>query len=252
MTANAPETPTRPAWRRFLPLAVIVVLIAVVLQSGLAGLVNFDEIARRYADMTQWVDANPLLAFASTLVIYAAATSVSFPLAWLLTVAAGLLLGWAEGAAAVVLGATLGACTLFWATRLALADFFRARAGNILNKMADGFREDATSYLLFLRLAPVFPFTLVNVVPAILGVRFTTYAWTTLIGIIPGTIAYAFAGEGLRSIVGDRAAACAANVAPCGEPLAARDLVTTEIIIAFALLSLVSLLPVLLKRLRRR
>lgn len=251
MPQNEPKDAATPGWRRYVPLAIILILVGLVLQTGLAGFVSFDEIARRYAELDQWVTANPLLAFVATLVIYTASTAVSFPLAWLLTVAAGLLLGWAEASAAVVLGATIGACILFWATKLALADFFRARAGNALAKMADGFRGDAVSYLLFLRLAPVFPFTLVNVVPAILGVKFVTYAWTTLVGIIPGTVAYAFAGEGLRSIIGDRAAACAANIAPCGEPIAARDLVTTQIIIAFALLSLVALLPVLIKRFRK-
>jgi uncharacterized membrane protein YdjX (TVP38/TMEM64 family) len=117
--------------------------------------------------------------------------------------------------------------------------------------MADGFREDATSYLLFLRLTPLFPFWLVNAVPAILGVNFVTFAWTTFVGIIPGTVAFGFAGEGLRSIVADRAVACMAGIDPCGQPLAAGDLVTTEILIAFALLGLVSLLPVLLRRVRR-
>lgn len=117
--------------------------------------------------------------------------------------------------------------------------------------MGKGFREDATSYMLFLRLAPVFPFTLINVVPAILGVRLSTFAWTTFVGIIPGVTAYAFAGEGLRSIVSERAAACAIDQPPCGTALSPADLVTKEILIAFALLGVVSLLPVVLKRLRR-
>jgi uncharacterized membrane protein YdjX (TVP38/TMEM64 family) len=114
--------------------------------------------------------------------------------------------------------------------------------------MAEGFRSDAVSYMLFLRLAPVFPFILVNVVPAILGVPFVTYLWTTFVGIIPGVLAYTFAGEGLRSIVHDRAAACAANVPPCGTPLTAGDLLTPQIGIAFALLAMVSLIPIVVKR----
>jgi uncharacterized membrane protein YdjX (TVP38/TMEM64 family) len=182
--------------------------------------------------------------------IYAGATAVSFPAAWLLTVAFGLVFGWITASLIVVVGATAGAAILFWVARHGLADFFRHRAGNVMNKMAAGFREDATSYMLFLRLAPVFPFTLVNVVPAILNVSFSTFLWTTFVGIIPGVIAYSYAGEGLRSIVGERAAACAADIAPCGEALSPGDLVTREILIAFILLGIVSLIPVVLRRLR--
>lgn len=255
MGQSDPATPPPTAWLRLknlAPLGILLLVVALVFGLGLHRELSFDAIALRYAAMTGWVTGNPVLAFFGTLAVYAAATAISFPAGWLLTVTAGLVLGWVLGAMAVVLGATLGATLLFLATRLALADFFRARAGTALNRMAKGFREDAVSYMLFLRLAPVFPFTLVNVVPAILGVPLKIYLPTTLLGIIPGTVAYAFAGEGLRSIVADRAAACTADLPPCGAPLSPGDLITPQILIAFGLLGAVSLLPVLIKRLRGR
>lgn len=238
------------ALKRLIPLGILLAAIAVFFVSGLNRQITFDAIALRYGALAGWVEAQPLLAVLVAILAYALATSLSFPAAWLLTVTAGLLLGWVLASIAVTIGATLGACTLYFATKLALADFFRARAGNALNRMAEGFRQDAVSYMLFLRLAPVFPFTLVNVVPAILGVSFPIFAVTTALGIIPGVIAYSFAGEGLRSIVADRAEACAAGHPPCGAGLAASDLVTPQILIAFALLALVSLIPVVLKRMR--
>jgi len=243
---------SRPAWRRSLPLAVLALAVGAFFATGLHRSVSFDALALAYGHLTGWSAENPVIALLATAGIYMVATAVFFPAAWLLTVAAGLVLGWLAGTVAVVTGATAGAVLLFLATRLALADFFRARASGALTRMADGFRKDAASYMLFLRLAAVFPFWLVNVVPAILGVPLRTFGWTTLVGIIPGTVAYAFAGEGLRSIIGDRAQACLDNVAPCGEALSPRDLVTTEILIAFALLALVSLLPVALKWFRRK
>lgn len=236
---------------RFIPLLVLVVVIVAFFASGLHHKISFDEIAIRYGELSVLVGEHPVMSAFAAIGIYAAATAISFPAAWLLTVTVGLIFGWMVGGVFVTFGATLGACILFAAARYALADFFRAQAGGVLNRMAKGFRQDATSYMLALRLAPVFPFTLINVVPAILGVPFFTFAWTTFVGIIPGVIAYAYAGEGLRSIVVQRAEACAANVAPCGEALTPGDLVTPQILIAFALLGGVSLIPVLVKWLRR-
>jgi len=254
--ASTPDIPAR-SWprtllRRGLPLAVLAILIAAFFLTGLYEHISFDELALRYADLTGFVGDNFLAAFLAAAGFYALAVAVAFPAAWLLTVAYGLIFGWLVGAVVAVIGATIGASILFLIAGSLLADFFRKRAGNRLNAMADGFKQDAASYLLFLRLAPVFPFFLVNVVPAILGVSFVTYVWTTAIGIIPGAVAYSFAGEGLRSIIGQRAEACMQNIAPCGEALTPRDLVTTQILIAFTLLAVVSLLPVVIRRLRRR
>lgn len=245
----------RPAFSglvgRLLPLGVIVVAIVAFFAAGLDRLISFDEIARHYGAMNDLVATNPLAATLIAVGLYAAATAISVPAAWLFTVALGLVFGWAVGAVSAVIGATMGASLLFLAARTAFAPFFREKARGWVNALADGFRRDAASYLLFLRLVPAVPFTLLNVVPAILGVPFRTFFWTTFLGIIPGALAYAFAGEGLRSIVSDRAAACAQNVAPCGEPLRAGDLVTPQVLVAFILLGVVSLAPVLLRRMRR-
>ena len=236
--------------RRFVPILVVGVLAVAVFGSGLHRAIDFDAIASQYTSLQTYVGENPLVAGLAAVAFYAVFTTLCIPAGWLVTVTIGLIFGWLAGSVLVVIGATLGASVLFFATKLALADFFKARAGNLLNRMAAGFREDAWSYMLFLRLAPVFSFTLVNVVPAILNVPFRIYFLTTAVGIIPGTVAYAFAGEGLRSIVRARAEACAASVPPCGEGLSPGDLVTREIVIAFALLSVVALLPVVIKRVR--
>ncbi len=247
------HTPPRTAatlLKRWAPVALLLSALIAFFATGLHQRLSLDELALQYAGLTTYVADNTIQAMLFTMVIYMTAVAASFPAAWLLTVAIGLMFGWAMGTFIVVVGATLGASILFFAARSLLADFFRARAGARLNTMAEGFRENAVAYMLFLRLAPIFPFLLVNVVPAILGVRFTTYFWTTALGIIPGTIAYSFAGEGLRSIIGERASACTAGIAPCGEPFSARDIITPEMLIAFTLLALVSVMPAILKRLR--
>ncbi len=130
----------------------------------------------------------------------------------------------------------------------------RDSAGPFVQKIRKGMQDDAVNYMLFLRLVPAFPFTLVNIVPAILGVPFKIFFWTTLFGIAPGTFAYAYAGEGVTSIVEAQAtafAACtSANAATCGVSLAPSDLLTPQLLIAFSALGLVSLMPIVIKRFR--
>lgn len=241
-----------PFWQRAIPLAVIVLLVIAVFATGIHREFGLDAIAMRYAWARGLVDAHPIATVLATVAVFVVFVSLSIPGAWLLTVATGLVFGWVAGSAIVTIGATLGASVLFLVARTVLADFVRKRAGPWLDAMAEGFRDNAISYLFFLRLAPVVPFTLVNLAPALLGVPYRIFAFTTFFGIMPGTIAYAFAGEGLRSLVAERAVACAEGRPPCGDPFAPSDLVTPQILIAFMLLAVVSLLPVVLKRLRRR
>lgn len=248
-TSNPPKNPARHI-KQWAPIGLLVTAFVAFFATGFYEMLTLDELARRYADLNAFIQNNFWSAVIGAIAIYIVVTAASLPAASLLSVAIGLMFGWALGATIIVIGATLGASILFHVARSLLVDFFSERAGDKLNIMAAGFRDDAVSYMLFLRLAAIFPFFVVNFVPAILGVRFFTFFWTTAIGIIPGTIAYAFAGEGLRSIVAERADACTQNIAPCGQPLSPGDIITSEMLIAFILLALVSLLPVVLKRLR--
>lgn len=234
--------------KRWGPLILLLAVLCGFFIFGLNQRLTLDELALNYAGLSAFVAENTVVAILGMIVIYLVAVAASFPAAWLLTVAIGLVFGWVTGAAIVVVGATLGASLLFLAARFLLFDFFRRKAGERVQLMAEGFRHNAVNYMLFLRLAPIFPFLLVNVVPAIVGVRFSTYFWTTAIGIVPGTIAYAFAGEGLRSIISARADACIAGISPCGEPFSGADIITAQMLTGLTLLALVSVLPVLVKQ----
>ncbi len=131
--------------------------------------------------------------------------------------------------------------------------------------MRKGFQDNALSYMLFLRLVPAFPFALVNIAPAFLGVRLRTYVIGTFFGIIPGTFAFAFVGGGgLDSILVKATSdpafrACMAKEAAdriaagtCRLSLDFDDFITTELFLAFALLGLVALTPALWRILRGR
>jgi uncharacterized membrane protein YdjX (TVP38/TMEM64 family) len=124
----------------------------------------------------------------------------SLPGGAVMTITGGFLFGWLGGGLIVIVGATVGATALFLIARTAIGGFLEAKAGPFLLKMEDGFRQNALSYLLVLRLIPIFPFWLVNLVPAFLGVSTTTYITATFFGIIPGTFVYASVGNGLGAL----------------------------------------------------
>jgi uncharacterized membrane protein YdjX (TVP38/TMEM64 family) len=165
---------------------------------------------------------------------YTAATALSFPMGIVMTFAVGFLFGRWVGTAVVVVAATIGATLSFLSARYLFADAARRRMGPTLQRLARGFEEDAFNYILFVRLVPVFPFWLMNLVPAFTPVTARTFFTATAIGILPGTFVFANVGESLASI---------------DEP---RDLVGREILVALALMGLMSLLPILLKKLRTR
>ena len=104
------------------------------------------------------------------------------------------------GTLCAVIGATLGATAIFLAARAGLGGLAQ-RAGGVVGKLEAGFRADAFNYLLVLRLMPVFPFWLVNLVPALVSVRLPIYVLATFRGIIPGTFVYASIGNGLGNVV---------------------------------------------------
>jgi uncharacterized membrane protein YdjX (TVP38/TMEM64 family) len=167
---------------------------------GLDLYLSFEALHENRERLRNLVEANGTLAIAALILGYALAVAFSLPAGAVLTIAAGFLFGTVVAASCVVVGATLGASAVFLAARTAFADLLRAKAGAGMRRMEAGFRENAFHYLLVLRLIPIFPFWLVNLVPAFLGVTLRTYVLATLIGIIPGTVVYASLGNGLGAI----------------------------------------------------
>ena len=115
----------------------------------------------------------------------------------MLSITGGFLFGAIWGTVHIVLSATLGATLLFLIAKTSLGNLLRATAG-VVAKDAGRVQENALSYLLVLRLVPLFPFFVVNLVPAFLGVALSTYILGTFIGIIPGAFVYASVGAGTR------------------------------------------------------
>jgi len=249
------EKPKRSkSLRRWLPLAIFVILIASIAATGAYKVLSFEALVQNFDALTSYIADNFLIAIALYAVIYIVAVALSFPAAWVLTISGGIFFGWWVAGLLTIFSATIGASILFWVTSTSLGAQMRESASPFVQKIRKGMQDDAVNYMLFLRLVPAFSFTLVNIVPAILGVPFRIFFWTTLFGIAPGTFAYAYAGEGIASLVEAQAqafATCtAAGQASCGVSLAPSDLVTPQLLIAFSALGLVSLMPIVIKRFR--
>ncbi len=222
--------------KRYLPLAAIAVVAVLAYASDLGTYLTLDHLRAHKQIIVDFVAANPVGAAAIYLMLYALAVAASVPGAVFMTLIGGFLFGAVVGTTLTVIAATLGATLLFLAARSALGNLLRDKAGPAIAKMEAGFRRDAFSYLLVLRLVPLFPFFIVNLVPAFLGVGLGTYIGATLIGIIPGTLVYTLAGCGLGSIL------------EAGGEFSLKSILTPEMIAALCGLALLALVPVLYKR----
>ena len=222
--------------RRWGPLVVRVAVAAVVFATGTYDYLSLATIADHRDALQDFVSQHRLGAVAGYGLVYVATVALSIPGAALLTVLGGFLFGWLVAGALVVAAATVGATLVFLIARTSLGDVLARRAGPRLSALAKGFRDDAFSYLLFLRLVPAFPFWLVNLAPALLGVPLPTFVGATLVGIVPGTFAYAFLGSGFDSIIAEQTAvyeACvAAGRSDCEMTFEAGALLTPELIVA--------------------
>lgn len=192
---------TLPMLRRLLPVVILLLGLALFLLFGLERYFSFEMLSRHHGELTAWVAAHVALAAFIFVLFYALAVAFSLPIAVVITPVGGFLFGVWLGAVLSVIGATLGSVALFLAARTAFYDLFRARAGATLARLEEGFRRDSFNYLLFLRLVPVFPFWLVNIVPALLGVKLGPYALATVIGIVPGAVVYASVGASFGMLI---------------------------------------------------
>jgi uncharacterized membrane protein YdjX (TVP38/TMEM64 family) len=231
----------RSSWiRRLLPVALLLAALAAAFGFGLQDYLSIEALHRHRSLLNSFVADHAVAAALIFMAVYTLSTALSLPGGLVLTVAGGFLFGVVLGTLYVVVAATLGATAIFLIARSALGDLFRAKAGPFVQQMEAGFRENAFSYMLVLRLIPLFPFFVVNLVPAFLGVPLRTYVVGTLIGIIPGTLVFILAGAGIGSVF-DR-----------GGVFTVDSVLTPEIVAGLVGLSLLSLLPVIYKRLKAR
>lgn len=199
-TDTAPVAPKKSLIMRLLPLVIIAAGIGAFFALGLNKYLSFQALSEHREFLTTWTTENQALAAIIFIAGYCVMVALSLPGAIWATLAGGFVFGTVVGGVYVVTGATLGATAIFLIARYALADFFRSKTGGAIKKMEAGFNENALSYMFVLRLVPLFPFWLVNLVPAFLGVKMRVYMIGTFFGIMPGSLVYASVGNGLGAV----------------------------------------------------
>lgn len=257
MTNDTEQSPNKTSalggnLKKWLPLGVIASILGFAWIGGWFEYLSLSNMIMHREALGDIVSSNFLISILGYIVFYAGLVAISFPGASLLTIAAGFLFGGWLGGIATVFGATLGAVIIFEIARTSFGEAMQKRTGKFVDKMREGFQEDSFLYLLTLRLTPVFPFWVINIVPALLNMKIVPYAIATFIGIIPGTIAYAFIGAGLDSVIMAQEAAnpgCAASGTCQINP---GSLITTEVIIAMVGLGVISIMPVVIKKIKNK
>ena len=245
------------SWRRWLAPCAVLALMAIAYALGLHKYLSLQSLAENRATLRDLTNDHWFIAVLGYIVIYALAVALSFPGAVILTIAGGFLFGWLVGGLATIVAATSGAVLLFQIAKTSFGDSLQKRAGPYLGRIMDGFAKDAFNYVLFLRLVPAFPFWLVNISSALAKVKLRSFALATFIGIIPATFTFAFVGAGLDSVIDAQTAAHAACVAEkgialCPFELSVASLITPQMLLAFAALGVVALIPVALKKWKSR
>jgi len=224
--------------KRFIPLVIIVILIILAYSFGIGDYLTFDNLKAHRKVLKEFIAQYPLLVPLIFIAIYIVATALSIPGGLFLTITAGFLFPFPWGLLYVVIGATIGAMIIFLCIRFAFADLFLKKAKPLLHKLQKGFKKNQASYLLFLRFIPIFPFWLINIAAAVFNVPFVTFAWTTFVGIIPGSFVFTQAGEGLGAIFDTEG------------KLSIGAILNKKVWIAFIALGLFALLPILYRKLK--
>ena len=224
----------RLPWKKIALAWAALAVLAVLRLSGEGELISFENLQANRGRLLAFVDAHYALSALAYVIVYVAAVALSMPGAAVLTLAGGFAFGAVAGTLLVNVGATAGAALVFLAARYLLGGWVQKRYGERLAAFNAEIERNGARYLLTLRLIPLFPFFLINLMAGLTTVRFTTFVWTTAAGIIPGSFVYAYAGSRL-SVIDSPA-----------------DIVSWKVLSALVLLGALALVPVAREKLRGR
>ena len=233
----------------------VVALIGLAYGLGLHRDISFETLIRNRTAIDQFIADHGAAAVAGYVALYIAVIGLSLPGGAIMTVIGGFLFGPVVGTVAAIIGALAGATVIFLIARSACGEWLTRRAGPFAARLAAGFRADAFSYLVFLRLVP-FPFWLVNLAPALFGVRLSTFIAATAIGILPATLTFAVFGAGLGSVIAAQERqyhdCLAAGHADCRVDFDLSHVLTPTLLLALGAFALLALVPAIARRFFRR
>lgn len=223
----------KPVYKKILIALCIAAAIVIIRIFGFDQLLSL-ETFRQYRDqLLAFTDRHYIPTVAIFIFIYIAAVALSIPGATVLTLTAGFLFGFI-GVIYVNIGATAGACLAFLVARYLLGNWIQKRYDEKLASFNREIADNGYNYLLTLRFIPLFPFFLINIFAGLTRVPLTTFAWTTMVGILPGSFVYIYTGRQLGII--DKPG----------------DIFSWQILLAFALLGLLVISPVIAKKILKK
>ena len=224
-----------PVAKRLLLSAILFGGFTLFFASGANEIVSWGFLGKHYTDIKTLAGDHTWLGYLAFFCSYVLAVTLSLPIASLLTLAGGAVLGW-PAVILVVTAATTGAGLVFLAARTLFTNQLRQRASAFFTKLEKGFSENAFFYLLALRLVPAAPFWAVNIVPALTRMPFRQFIGATCLGIIPGTVVYIWVGRGFDYILA------------AGKTPDLSFLTSPNILLPLMGLGALSLLPILVRR----
>jgi len=218
---------------------IIIFLVVIALIGGLrytpiADMLTLESIQENKGNLQSLINDNYVTSILIFILIYILVAGLSIPGATVLTLTSGFFYGALFGAILTNIGATIGALFAFWFARYLIGNWVHKKYGAKLKKFDKEWERDGAYYLLTLRFIPIFPFFLINLFGGLTKIPTRTFIWTTSLGIFPGSFVYAFAGKQLGSIT------------------SLGDIFSGNIIIAFVLLGVLALVPVLYKHYKLR
>ncbi|MCL5272567.1 MAG: VTT domain-containing protein [Gammaproteobacteria bacterium] len=226
--------------RRIWPLLFLLLLLIILFYFNVNQYLTFSSLQAHHQQLISWTNDHYLSAVLLFMVSYILCVAASVPGAIILTLTGGLLFGLLWGTFFVVISATIGSIIIFLTVKYAFSDLVAQRASGWVKKMRKGFKHNAFSYLLVLRLMPVFPFWVINIVPALLGVKARTFITATFLGIIPGSLIYASVGNSLNHLFEQ------------GQTPDLKVIFSPELFLPLSGLALLSLMPVFYKKFKGR
>jgi uncharacterized membrane protein YdjX (TVP38/TMEM64 family) len=216
---------------------IIVILIIVAVFVGfyffeLGQYLNFDTLKESQVQLNQFYSENMLLTILLFAIIYIVSTAVSIPGATILTLSSGVIFGSVLGTLVVILSATIGSTLAMLFSRFLLRDWIQDKFSKQFKLLNPKIESGGFNYLLFLRLVPLFPFFVINLVCGITNLKVRTFFFASLIGMLPGSFVYTNAGSQIASI---------------NSPA---EIISARVLIAFALLGCLSLVPLIIKKIK--
>ncbi len=220
----------------FFKISIVILFIGTFIVAKLIGVdeyLSLTSVQDAIVALKNYTALYPILSGLIFIIVYVIVIGFSIPGATILTLTSGALFGAVLGTLLTNVGATLGATLSFLAARFVLGVTLQEKYATQLASVNEEMEKNAVSYLFTLRFIPVFPFFLVNLLSGLTRIPLRTFVWVTSLGILPGSFAYAFAGQQIASLE------------------SVKDVLSLNILFAFTLLGALALAPTMYKKIFR-